>query len=341
MQIKLHDWHTIEAISDKRILTLEDLLEASKINPELWEILNVVTNKRDVSSVNRKTGDIITTENHQIKATMKPLSQLVKPDIMAKLREILDSDIKPLVNVPDRDGWILANINHTDLHINRYWQDTKKYLKQIDDKTMRLFETLLKDRPSKLLYTNMWDYFNSDMKSRTTKGMDQLNSLKEQDAFGIWLQHQRDLIATFASELPVDVMYLAGNHDLYSTNYLGQAIDLAFSKTDWVNIDSSDNPIKRMNRGNNTLAFTHWDMIKDTQIYPNLITEGNTKKFIYAMRWDKHQKTTKEIGNCLIDTYPCPAGIDDWSLRNGWNKKGKIYWNSFDKKDGKRAEYGR
>jgi hypothetical protein len=97
---------------------------------------------------------------------------------------------------------------------------------------MRLFETLLRDNPSKLLYINGGDYFNSDIKARTTKGTDQLNSLKEQDAFGIGLQHQRDLIATFASELPVDVMYLAGNHDLYSTNYLGQAIDLAFSKTD-------------------------------------------------------------------------------------------------------------
>jgi uncharacterized membrane protein len=341
MQIKLHEWHTIEAISDKRILTLEDLLQATNMNPELWEILNVVTNKRDVSSVNRKTGDIITTENHQIKATMKPLSQLAKPDIMARLKEILDSNIKPLVSVPEKEWDVLANINHTDLHINRYGQNTKKYLKEIDDKTMRLFETLLRDKPSKLLYTNLWDYFNTDMKSRTTKGTDQLNSLKEQDAFGIGLQHQRDLIATFATELPVDVIYLPWNHSIYTENYLSQAIDLAFSKTDWVTIDSSDKPIKRTNWGNNTLAFMHWDMIKDNQIMPNLVTEGNTKKFIYAMKWDKHIKTTKEIGNCLIDTYPCPAPADDRSLRNWWNKKGKIYGNSFDKKEGKIAEYGR
>lgn len=59
------------------------------------------------------------------------------------------------------------------------------------------------------------------------------------------------------------------------------------------------------------------------------------------MKGDKHVRTTKEIGNCLIDTYPCPAHIDDWSLRNGWNKKGKIYGNSFDKKEGKIAEYAR
>lgn len=341
MQIKLHNWHTIEAISDKRILTLEDLLQATNMNPELWEILNVVNNKRDCSSTNRKDWKITTVENHQIKATMKPLSQLVKPDIMAKLKEILDSNIRPLVKVPEKEWEVLANINHFDLHINRYANNTKKYLKEINDKTMRLFELLLRDNPAKLLYINGGDYFNSDIKSRTTKGTDQLNSLKEQEAFGIGLQHQRDLIATFASELPVDVMYVSGNHDMYSTNYLGQAIDLAFSKTEGVNVDSTDKPIKRMNRGNNTIATMHGDMIKDNQILPNLVTEGNTKKFIYAMKGDKHVKITKEIGNCLIDTYPSPANNDDWSLRNGWNKKGKIYGNSFDKKEGKIAEYGR
>ena len=341
MQIKLHEWHTIEAISDKRILTLEDLLQATNMNPELWEILNVVNNKRDTSCVNRKDWNITTVENHQIKATLRPLSQLVKPDIMGRLKEILDSNIKPLVTVPEKEWDVLANINHFDLHINRYANNPKKYLKEIDDKTMRLFETLLRDNPSKLLYINGGDYFNSDIKARTTKGTDQLNSLKEQDAFGIGLQHQRDLIATFASELPVDVMYLAGNHAIYTENYLWQAIDLAFSKTDWVTIDSSDKPIKRINRGNNTIATMHWDKIKDNQIMPNLVTEGNTKKFIYAMKGDKHVKTTKEIGNCLIDTYPSPSNHDDWSLRNWWNKKGKIYGNSFDKKEGKIAEYGR
>jgi len=34
---------------------------------------------------------------------MKPLSQLVKPDIMAKLKEILDSNIRPLVKVPEKE----------------------------------------------------------------------------------------------------------------------------------------------------------------------------------------------------------------------------------------------
>jgi hypothetical protein len=270
---------------------------------------------------------------------MRPLSKLAKPDIMAKLKEILDNNIKPIPSVTQKDGSVLANINHFDLHINRYANNTKKYLKEINDKTMRLFELLLRDKPAKLLYINGGDYFNSDIKSRTTKGTDQLNSLKEQEAFGIGLQHQRDLIATFASELPVDVMYVSGNHDEYTTNYLGQAIDLAFSKTEGVNVDSTDKPIKRMNRGNNTIATMHGDMIKDNQILPNLVTEGNTKKFIYAMKGDKHVKTTKEIGNCLIDTYPSPANNDDWSLRNGWNKKGKIYGNSFDKKEGKIAEY--
>jgi hypothetical protein len=270
---------------------------------------------------------------------MRPLSKLAKPDIMAKLKEILDNNIKPIPSVTQKDGSVLANINHFDLHINRYANNTKKYLKEINDKTMRLFELLLRDNPAKLLYINGGDYFNSDIKSRTTKGTDQLNSLKEQEAFGIGLQHQRDLIATFASELPVDVMYVSGNHDEYTTNYLGQAIDLAFSKTEGVNVDSTDKPIKRMNRGNNTIATMHGDMIKDNQILPNLVTEGNTKKFIYAMKGDKHVKTTKEIGNCLIDTYPSPANNDDWSLRNGWNKKGKIYGNSFDKKEGKIAEY--
>lgn len=330
----------IESLNGERIITLEDLLKLSQYDMELRKVLSSDANVWN-TSMKMKDGSVKVVENYQIKAKLQPISQLAQPEIMDKLKQILDSNIKPVVNVPEKEWDVLAHINHTDLHINRYGQNTKKYLKDIDDKTMRLFETLLRDKPSKLLYTNLWDYFNTDMKARTTKWTDQLNSIKEVDAFGIGLQHQRDLIATFASELPTDVIYLPWNHAVYSEAYLSQAMDLAFSKTDGVNIDSSDKSIKRMNRWNNTLGFAHGDMLKDNQILPNLVTEWNTKKFIYFMKGDKHVRTTKEIGNCLIDTYPCPANADDWSLRNGWNKKGKIYGNSFDKKEGKIAEYAR
>ncbi|HNG96902.1 MAG TPA: hypothetical protein PLW93_01370 [Candidatus Absconditabacterales bacterium] len=338
MKIK-QEGHTIEALSDKRIITLDDLLEATKVDKELWEVVSFIQNKRDVSM---KDGEgVKTVENHQVKASLRPLSKLVTPDIYNVLKKKLEKNI-PVVKankVVETDN--IANINHFDLHINRYEHNVKKYLKEINDRTMRLFELLLRDKPSKLLYVNGGDYFNSDIKSNTTKGTQQYNSMKEQEVFGIGLEHQIELIKTFASEMPVEAIYTPGNHAIYTENYLSKAVDIYFSKSDGIEVDSSDDPIKIKTWGNNAIAFMHGDMVKDNALLPHFTTAGVNKPYMYVIKGDKHIRYNKEIGNLLIDCYPSPASPDEWSKRNGRNKIGKIYGNSFDKYSGKVAEYSK
>lgn len=62
---------------------------------------------------------------------------------------------------------------HSDLHIERRSHIGKNYLKEIDDRTMRLFEKLMKHNPDKLIYANLGDYFDVDTGSKTTKGTPQ------------------------------------------------------------------------------------------------------------------------------------------------------------------------
>jgi len=338
MKIK-QEWHTIEALSDKRIITLDDLLEATKVDKELWEVVSFIQNKRDVSM--KDWEGVKTVENHQVKASLRPLSKLVTPDIYNVLKKKLEKNI-PVVKankVVETDN--IANINHFDLHINRYEHNVKKYLKEINDRTMRLFELLLRDKPSKLLYVNWWDYFNSDIKSNTTKWTQQYNSMKEQEVFGIWLEHQIELIKTFASEMPVEAIYTPWNHAIYTENYLSKAVDIYFSKSDGIEVDSSDDPIKIKTWWNNAIAFMHWDMVKDNALLPHFTTAWVNKPYMYVIKWDKHIRYNKEIGNLLIDCYPSPASPDEWSKRNWRNKIGKIYGNSFDKYSGKVAEYSK
>lgn len=335
------DWIILDNQWNKKIMSLEDLMTYWEFNKELWDIISSDVNMR-TTTMKMSDWETKQVENYQVKAKLKPISKLARPEIIEVLKKQLSSNI-PTFSVWDSYGWKwnLANINHFDLHINRYQHNTKKYLKEIDDRTMRLFELLLRDKPDKLLYVNWWDYLNTDIKWLTTKWTQQLNSLKEQDAFWLWLEHQVKLIKTFASELPTDAYFIPWNHAIYSENYLAKAVDLFFSNTDWVNVESTDNPMKKYIWWDNALVMMHWDMIKDNQILPNLTTEWINKKYMYALKWDKHIRATKEIGNLLIDTYPSPADNCDWSKRNWWNKVWKIYWNIFNKKEWKTSEYAK
>lgn len=329
----------LNLVSEKvgRITTIEDLLQASEIDQADYELIKAKINKREVA-MNKKDWSTELTELFQVCAELRLKHELLGVDSKQMLFEVFGSAV-PTLDTPKFTGWqLLGQIIHTDLHIDRLEHANKKYLKEIDDRTMRLFEKLLKHKPDKLIYANLWDYFNTDTNNKTTKGTDQQNYLNERDSFRLWLEHQLALIKTLGSELPLEVVYIPWNHDRSKLQALSDAVDIYFSKSA-IKIDAENKPRKYKHRGNTTLGYAHWDWIKNKQIPLTMQQEAKLGKHNFFYKWHLHHTLVEQLWNVQIQQLGSPAHPSERE-KNLWHVgKSKIEWQLFDSKYGKYWEF--
>ena len=319
-----------------RIITLDDLIEQYWINEDLYEVMKFKANVYEWQQKDKNDEPVII-QLHQVSAEFKPIHKLVEyQDVLMKLFE---SKIPVRPSEKEYEWDLLAVIPHADIHIDRIEHNPKKYLKEVDDRTLRLFDTLLKNKPDRLLYANIGDYFNSDGNNRTTKWTEMHNSMPERESFHMWLEHQINLINQLSSELPTDVIYVPWNHDTNKLQYLSDAVDLYYSKTDDVNIDNSLDPRKYYDWGNTKLGFWHGDKIKDKDILSAFTQETKLKKNNVYMKWHIHHRLTQLFWNLIVETFWTPAYPSDFEKRLGYVWRGKLIWQLYDKKTGKYWEY--
>ena len=327
--------------SPNRIITAEDLLSEHSIDLKERNIAKQKINKRDQAQ-NKKDGSTVIVELYQVLLELVPKHQLLAKDYKQLLKEVFSWDI-PVVNTSiniDENEDILAQIIHTDLHFDRIdHKNPKKYLKEIDDRTMRLFEQLLKGKPSMLLYNQLWDYYNTDINQKTTKGTEQHNSIDELESFQMWLEHQLWLIKTFASELPVHAIYNPWNHDRNKLQYLSDAIQLYFSNSVWIDIDNSHKARKYFKRWNTLIWSTHWDGERIPKLPEIIPTDTKLWEHNYFFRWHSHTHDIKQFGKLIVETLGSPASPSKREKQQGYFSNNKIHGNTYDKKKGKLSTY--
>lgn len=324
-----------------RIITAEDLLPEHNYDPNHWVIKKQKINKRDQAQ-NKKDGDTVIVELYQILLELEPKHIFVTDDYKTTLYNLFDTKI-PIIQTPKGyDTENLWHIIHTDLHFDRVdHKNPKKYLKEIDDRTMRLFEEILKGKPTRLLYHNLWDYWNTDINQKTTKGTEQYNSIDEMESFQMWLDHQVWLIKTFGSELPVDVVYNPWNHDRNKLQYLSDAMELYFSKSDDIHINNSHDPRKYYKRWYNIIWSSHWDWERIPNIPTVINNETKLTNNNYFYRWHSHQHDIKQFGNLIVETIGSPASPSKREKNQGYYSNNKIHGNLYDKRRGKTSTYYR
>lgn len=328
----------LNLLSEKtgRVTTVEKLLEASDISLSEREIIKAKVNKREVA-MNKQDWTTELTELFQIVAELRLKHELLWVDMKQMLFDIFQEAIPILPTKVYKDWPLLAQIVHTDLHIERLEHRNKNYLKEIDDRTMRLFEKLMKHNPDMLLYVNLWDYFNSDTDSKTTRGTPQQNYLPERDSFRLWLEHQIALIKSLSAHIHTEVVYIPGNHDRSRLQSLSDAVDLYFAKT--LEVDSDNLERKYKTWGDNALGYCHGDGIKNKQIPLTMQQETKLKKHNHFFKWHWHTRFVEELGSVLIQQLPSPAHPSAWEINLWHSGRGKIYWQLIDKKQGKIWEF--
>lgn len=327
----------LNLVSEKawRITTIEKLLEASDISLEEREIIKAKVNKREVAS---KTNDgTELTELFQVVAELRLKHELLWADTKQMLFDTFKSVIPTLPTKVYKDWPLLAQIIHTDLHIERLEHNRKNYLKEIDDRTMRLFDKLMKHKPDMLLYANTGDFYNSDTDSKTTKWTQQQNYLNERDSFRLWLNHQIALIKTLSEQIHTEVIYVPWNHDRVRLQALSDAIDIYFALT--LNVDSDNLERKYKTWGDVTLWYCHWDGIKNKQIPMTMQQEAGLSKYNYFFKGHRHEKHTEVMWNVTIQQIGSPAYPSAWEINLWHSWRGKIEGQLFDKKQWKVWEF--
>ena len=191
----------------------------------------------------------------------------------------------------------------------------------------------------RILYILWGDYFNSDWKHRTTKWTEQFNKLNEKESFKLWLQHQTNLINNIASDFPVDVMYLSGNHDDLKQQALSDAIDIYYSKDDRVNINNDDEFRKYYERGKTTIGAGHWDWVKEKDILSVFSQEQWLNEYNYYLKWHIHHALKQMYGNLLIETFSTPSNPWERDKKMWYITPWKIVWQMYSKEEWKYGEF--
>lgn len=327
----------INLVSEKtgRITTLQSLLDASNINKKEREVLKHKVNKREVA-MNKKDWTTELTELFQVLVELKPRHDLLSPDTKQILLDVFAEHI-PKSSWPVYKDWpLLANLNLADTHLGRIneWS-YKKYLKNINDRTLQLFELMLKGKPDKVLLAQLGDFYDAEMNWSTTSGKHaQHLSLKPQDMFKEGLQFHIELIKTLSSELPTDVIINHWNHDRNILFQTGEALDLYFNDTNNVNIDNSESPRKYFERWDTKLWFSHGDGEKQKDLLKTFSTETKLKKYNYHTRWHFHEAETKHYWPLEVETLPSTATQSDWERNKFADKPWKLVAKMYDKKRG-------
>lgn len=331
----------LNLVSEKvgRITSLEELFEASDINPKHREVLKHKVNKREVA-MNKKDWTTELTELFQIFAEVKPIHDLLQPDIRGILLEAFEGSIPRLQGPPLKDWPLLANINLADIHIWRVEErNPDKYEKQIFDRTMDTFNALLGSNPDKLLFTSLWDMANSEFNWLTSSGKNrQDNGMDSREMFQRVLNLHTDLIRNFATEIPTEVIIIPWNHDRSLMANVWTALDIWFSNANNVDIDNTDSPRKYRKWWITNLAFSHWDWEKPRQRLWVMSQEFGLNKENARIIWHFHEKEVKQYGPLEVETLGSPAVQSVREKNQFAHKAAKIWGKLYDKKKGKVKE---
>lgn len=326
----------LNLVSEKtgRILTIEQLLEASNISLNEYQVKKAKVNKYEWQTKDKETSEVTITELFQIFAELEPRHWLLEPDIKQVLLDVFWKDI-PAYKWPTYKDWpLLVNLNLADTHLGRINQwDPKKYLKSIKDRLFQLFEQALKQKPDRVLLAQLGDFYDSEMNWATTSGKHaQHLSMKPQDMFKEWLAFHIELLQALSSELPTDMIINHWNHDRNILFQTGEALDLYFNNTPNIKINNSEAPRKYFERWDTKLWFSHWDGERQKELLKTFSTETSLKKHNYHTRWHFHEAETKNLWPLEVETLASTAEQSDRERNKFADKPGKLVAKIYDKK---------
>lgn len=341
---------------NETIKSLEDLLAACNIDETLWRVERFESGtsqgfrRREEKHLEfdqgKITGHVIDDGKVEVVTLHHTKAWLVRRE-ERPFEQVLDGLIerlndRPQVTVVQRtytSGHYAVIPGMSDIHIGRLSADGVYTPQRARQDMMMACEAVIAKinalgmQVDRIVFPIGNDHLNSDnLKGSTTKGTWQEMSASQYDAVDASCQGHIDVIERFLDVAPVDVIMVPGNHDRYSTYWLGHVLDAAFSNhalSQYITVDNSRiyGPRKYYKYGSNLIGFEHGDELKAQDLALVMAEEvgalwGSTKYHTWLRgHWHKEKGTWTPItnhGGVHVDFFPAFCPPDDWSLLVGY-----------------------
>lgn len=330
---------TFEAVVNKRVQTLDDLVAVAKIDLNEWTIERWLCNKWEVAS--KLEDKVLKVQDlWQVKAWLKRNKPAIQ---MREIKEALLKEIKskaPAVKkhkFKQYDNPVLMEVNLFDFHFGKltWGKETGenydiKIAKNIYRDCINRIVTYVKMfNVERILYPIGNDFFNVNSGNQATySGTVQSEDDRWKKTFVEGWKLVRDSIDDLSQYAPVDVLIIPGNHDLESTFYLGEVLAAYYNKNENVKIDNTP-PLRKYYRyGDNLIGFTHG---KDEKINDLPLIMANERSIDFGLtkyrEWhlgDKHHKkeikwiATDEIKGVVVRILRSLSTTDHWHYQKGY-----------------------
>lgn len=358
VDFKQNDYDSAVASSiSTRIKTLDDLIEAARIDTNQWFIKRWTANSWEQAQ--NQNGETVIVSLHQVKANLERNHESYSSSLVEDLREEARNFSPTYSPPPKRQNQqpYMLEVCIPDLHFGKYsWSELGSHYDM--DEAERLFRLVVEDAAQiadeqgveQILFPVGNDLFHVDNGKGTT------NRGTPVHPHGDYREHYRrvrhmlreciDLLHTIA---PVQIPVIPGNHDRETMYHMGEALYDWYYNTKTVEVDSSPHPRKYARYGRNMIGYTHGNEEK-LQDLPGLMAEespamwGVTKYREIHIGHLHHEKgyikEVDEIRGTRVRVIPSISASDNWHIEKGYignvREARAFLWH---KENGLRAQY--
>lgn len=261
------DTEFINSVST-RITSLDDLIAATEVDLDVWEVERYTVNKWEVGAKD-SNGDIVVEPLFQVKAWLrrKPAKEQ-----FGKITDMLLERFRnasPKQRVKTKKLWrnpAMLEIAIFDAHVGKLcWAaetghdyDTEIAVEEFKKAARHFIDMNASRNIERILFPVGNDFMNSDnSRSETTKGTRQDEDTRWQRSFVEARAALIESVAAAAEVAPVDIVVVSGNHDMERMFYMGDVLAAWHRNDARVTVDNRPTLRKSMRYGNNFLGFTH------------------------------------------------------------------------------------
>lgn len=331
-------------MSEEQSKDINYILKAHGFDVKTWELISA---KNNIWNTYSKTDGISTLYSSKI--TVKPKQLSIQNKDIEDWFNKLDRKYS-LPKIKETTDYLTGNkmllIDISDLHMNlqaSMFTTGNEYNCEIAEK---LFFYVINDvlsrtksyKFNKIIFTIGGDMLNGDnLAGSTTKGTPQSSDIHFFDAYEKVCEMTIKAIDLLKAIAPVDVIYIAGNHDLVAGFKLSKYIQAWFRNDVDVTVDISPLPRKYVVFGKTLFVFAHDGNLKTL---PKVIADearkywssiDTTEVFLQHLHTEQ---VLLEDNNMRIQRLPTISAKSEWAVSKGYGSKRQCKSFIFDLEDG-------
>lgn len=337
------DTANVTIVTEKRIKTLKDLIEAADIDTNIWEIERYTCNKWEVAAASKSSGTLIgfqVQDLWQVKATLVKRKDLISLRESANiiLEELKIATVKtPKIAYKKYEDACLFEGDIFDAHIGQLaWglesgsnYDLKIAKAQYLASVKKLIERIKPYNIERILFPIGNDYLNVNGSNSTTyAGTLQHEDQRWKKTFRTGWQILSEATEMFLTVAPVDITVVAGNHDTEPAFYTGEILSAVYGNNSNVTVDNSPTQRKYYRYGKCMIGFTHGNQEKQADLPLIMANErprdwNETKFREWHLGHHHHKKeyrflSANEFKGVTVRTLRALTATDAWHDQKGY-----------------------